>query len=82
MIISPCISICKTDPKTGYCYGCGRSTEEKVIWKGEKTSDEWKKNNLIEIQNRLKGWQLESFKESYEHKINNGISLYKKANTK
>tara|TARA_B100000700_G_scaffold204546_1_gene224909 strand:- start:1033 stop:1281 length:249 start_codon:yes stop_codon:yes gene_type:complete len=82
MIISPCISICKTDPKTGYCYGCGRSTEEKIIWKGEKTSDEWKKNNLIEIQNRLKGWQLESFKESYQHKINNGISLYKKANIK
>ena len=82
MIISPCISICKTDPKTGYCYGCGRSTEEKIIWKGEKTSDEWKKNNLIEIQNRLKGWQLESFKESYQHKINNGISLYKKANKK
>ena len=82
MIISPCISICKTDPRTGYCYGCGRSTEEKIIWKGEKTSDEWKKNNLIEIQNRLKGWQLESFKESYQHKINNGISLYKKANIK
>ena len=82
MIISPCISICKTDPVTGYCYGCGRNNEEKIIWKGEKTSDEWKKNNLIEIQNRLKGWQLESFKESYQHKINNGISLYKKANTK
>ena len=82
MIISPCISICKTDPSTGYCYGCGRNNDEKKIWKDEKTSDEWKKNNLIEIQNRLKGWQLESFKESYEHKINNGISLYKKANTK
>ena len=54
MIISPCISICKTDPKTGYCYGCGRSNEEKKIWKGEKTSTEWKKNNLIEIQKRLK----------------------------
>ena len=38
MIISPCISICKTDPKTGYCYGCGRSTEEKIVWKDEKTS--------------------------------------------
>ena len=82
MIISPCISICKTDPKTGYCYGCGRSTQEKIFWKDEKTSDKWKKNNLIEIQNRLNGWQLESFKESYQHKINNGISLYKKANTK
>jgi len=31
MIISPCISICKTDPSTGYCYGCGRSNEEKRL---------------------------------------------------
>ena len=29
MIVSPCISICKTDPSTGYCYGCGRSNEKK-----------------------------------------------------
>ena len=81
MIISPCISICKTDPVTGYCYGCGRNNEEKKIWKSESTSEEWKKNNIIEIQKRLRGWQLESFKESYEYKINNGLSLYNK-NTK
>jgi uncharacterized protein len=78
MIISPCISICKTDPKTGYCYGCGRSNEEKKIWKKEETSEEWKKENINKIQERLTGWQLESFKESYKHKINNGISLFKK----
>ena len=29
MIVSPCISICKTDPKTVYCYGCCRSNDEK-----------------------------------------------------
>ena len=29
MIISPCISICKMDPLTGYCYGCGRNANEK-----------------------------------------------------
>jgi len=78
MIISPCISICKTDPKTGYCYGCGRNNEEKKVWKLENTSDEWKKNNIEEIKNRLNGWQLESFEESYEYKIKNGISLFKK----
>ena len=78
MIISPCISICKTDPKTGYCYGCGRSNEEKKIWKLVDTSDNWKKNNLEEIKNRLTGWQLESFEESYEYKKKNGISLFKK----
>ena len=78
MIISPCISICRTDPKTGYCYGCGRSNDEKKIWKLENTSDEWKKKNITEIKNRLNGWQLESFEESYDYKRKNGISLFKK----
>ena len=39
---------------------------------------EWKKENLEIIQKRLTGWQLESFKESYTYKIENGISLFKK----
>ena len=82
MKVSPCVSICKTDPVTGYCYGCGRTNEEKKIWKDEKTSEEWKKDNILKIQERLNGWQLESFKESYRHKINNGVSLYKKVNLK
>ena len=30
-IISPCISICKTDPVTGYCYGCARTNDEKAL---------------------------------------------------
>ena len=78
MIVTPCISICKTDPVTGFCYGCGRNNEEKKIWKIQDTTDEWKKKNLIEIRKRLEGWQLESFEESYKHKIENGISLIKK----
>ena len=79
MIISPCISICKTDPKTGYCYGCGRNNEEKKMWKLDSTTNQWKQDNLINIQQRLNGWQLESFKDSYKHKTENGISLYKKS---
>jgi predicted Fe-S protein YdhL (DUF1289 family) len=78
VIISPCISICKTDPVTGYCYGCGRSNDDKKNCKLEKTTDEWKQINLQEIQKRLTGWQLESFKESYKSKLENGISLFKK----
>ena len=46
MIISPCISICKTDPLTGYCYGCGRNEEDKKKWKDPNTSNEWKKNTM------------------------------------
>ena len=78
MIISPCISICKIDPTTGYCYGCGRNNDEKKKWKLHETTNEWKTTNLETIKKRLSGWQLESFNESYEHKINNGVSLFKK----
>ena len=77
-IISPCISICKTDPLTGYCYGCARTDEEKYSWKDEKTTNEWKLRNLEEILSRMKGWQQNTFRESYNHKIKNGISLFKK----
>ena len=78
MIVSPCISICKTDPVTGFCYGCGRTNEEKKKWKLDETTDEWKEENLLEIKSRLKGWQLRSFEESYKNKVENGISLFKK----
>ena len=45
-VVSPCISICKTDPRTGFCYGCGRTEKEKIVWKEEKTTILWKKENL------------------------------------
>tara|TARA_Y100000590_G_scaffold271600_1_gene304911 strand:+ start:891 stop:1166 length:276 start_codon:yes stop_codon:yes gene_type:complete len=80
-IVSPCISICRTDPRTGYCYGCCRTNEEKIIWKDEKTEISWKKENLKTLIERMSGWQLETFKESYQYKSKFGISLFKKNNT-
>tara|TARA_Y200000002_G_C22148268_1_gene441814 strand:+ start:107 stop:370 length:264 start_codon:yes stop_codon:yes gene_type:complete len=77
-IVSPCISICKTDPVSGFCYGCARTNDEKKLWKNENTTKEWKEKNLKEITQRMTGWQLDTFKESYKHKLNNGISLFKK----
>ena len=77
-IVSPCISICKTDPVTGFCYGCGRTNDEKKLWKDDATTNEWKSENLKIIITRMKGWQLETFKESYKHKVKKGISLFKK----
>ena len=81
-VISPCISICKTDPVTGYCYGCARTNDEKKLWKDEDTKDNWKEENLKIIVTRMQGWQLETFKESYDHKKNKGISLFKKSQIK
>ena len=77
-IVSPCISICKTDPLTGYCYGCARTEIEKKIWKDEKTNNKWKKENITELLGRMTGWQLDAFKESYNHKVKTGISIFKK----
>ena len=76
--ISPCISICRTDPVTGYCYGCARTNEEKKLWKDENTKNQWKIENLKLITSRMQGWQRETFKESYDHKKNKGMSLFKK----
>ena len=78
MIITPSKSICKTDPSTGYCCGCGRGNEEKRLSNSKEITDDWKKENIIEIKKRLTGWQLESFKESNFYKIKNDMSLFKK----
>jgi predicted Fe-S protein YdhL (DUF1289 family) len=77
-IISPCISICKTEPITGYCYGCTRTSDEKKIWKEENTTNQWKEKNLIELKKRMTGWQLTTFEESYNYKLKEGVSLFKK----
>ena len=76
-ITSPCISICRTAPRTGFCYGCARTDKEKKIWKEEKTTVVWKKENLNLLIQRMSGWQLETFKESYSNKIKTGLSIFK-----
>ena len=77
-VTSPCISVCKTDPISGFCYGCGRSNDEKKTWKDENTTNEWKLSNIEELRSRLDGWQLEAFNESYKSKQDSGLSLIKK----
>ena len=77
-IVTPCMSVCKTDPISGFCYGCGRTDEDKKMWKDHETSNEWKINNLELLRTRLHGWQKDAFDESYAYKKENGISLIKK----
>ena len=67
-IASPCVSICKTDPISGYCYGCGRTDDEKLKWKDKSTTLNWKKDNLNELKKRLYGWVLFAFEKNYENK--------------
>ena len=76
-ITSPCISVCKSDPVTDFCYGCGRTDEDKKMWKNPETSDKWKIENIELLRTRLNGWQLEAFDKSYAFKKETGISLIK-----
>ena len=55
MIISPCISICKIDPSTGYCYSCARTNEEKnlgnfkiQLMNGKKITSKKLKKDLVD----------------------------------
>ena len=37
---SPCISICKMDPVSGFCYGCYRSRDEIAAWRGMEVAEQ------------------------------------------
>ena len=76
--ISPCISICKSDPKTGFCYGCARTDDEKKNWKNPETTNEWKKENLKILTSRMSETQLKTFSRSYNDKIKFGKLVYSK----
>tara|TARA_A100001011_G_C14064401_1_gene737525 strand:- start:273 stop:527 length:255 start_codon:yes stop_codon:yes gene_type:complete len=77
-IISPCISICKSNSSTGFCYGCARTEEEKKIWKNPETKDDWKKENLKVLTSRMSASQLKTFNQSYNEKIKFGKLVYSK----
>ena len=78
-IISPCISICKSDPSNGFCYGCARTDEEKKIWKNPVTTNIWKEKNLNILKSRMGDSQLKTFEQSYEEKVKFGKLVYSKS---
>tara|TARA_Y100000992_G_C21062321_1_gene394748 strand:- start:408 stop:659 length:252 start_codon:yes stop_codon:yes gene_type:complete len=78
-IISPCISICKSDPDTGFCYGCARTDEEKKIWKNLDTTDQWKVENLKILKSRMSETQKKVFEKSYKEKLEFGKLVYTKS---
>ena len=77
-IISPCISICKSNSSTGFCYGCARTEEEKKIWKNPETKNDWKKENLKVLTSRMSDSQFKTFNQSYNEKIKFGKLVYSK----
>lgn len=50
-IESPCILVCQIDPKTSYCFGCGRTREEISGWIG--MTPETRRAIMAELPGRL-----------------------------
>jgi len=46
-IESPCVLICAIEPKSGHCYGCGRTRTEIARWTG------YSEDERTELMNEL-----------------------------
>jgi uncharacterized protein len=33
-VVSPCVGVCRLEPATGICLGCGRTIAEIAAWSG------------------------------------------------
>ena len=47
---SPCINLCRMDPKSGLCEGCYRTIDEIVQW--STATEETKRKVWVEIRQR------------------------------
>lgn len=50
MLKSPCINVCRMDPRSGLCTGCFRTIEEITVW--ARTDDHERRNILNRIAAR------------------------------
>jgi predicted Fe-S protein YdhL (DUF1289 family) len=50
---SPCISVCRMDPRTGWCEGCSRTIDEIAAW--SRLDDAGKRAILARLDARRHG---------------------------
>jgi predicted Fe-S protein YdhL (DUF1289 family) len=50
-VLSPCQSVCRVDPDTGWCEGCLRTLDEITAW--SRMGDDGKRGVWREIAQRL-----------------------------
>jgi predicted Fe-S protein YdhL (DUF1289 family) len=48
---SPCVSICRMNPHSGWCEGCGRTIDEIAQW--SSMSDEARRTVWAQLAQRL-----------------------------
>ena len=75
-MISPCVSLCAMDAH-GHCVGCARTQAEKIKWKDQSTTDDWKRKNLEQCRFRMSTIQKDYWDRSYSFKQTHNISIHK-----
>lgn len=66
-IESPCILVCSIDMKTGFCFGCGRTSAEIAGWTGY-TSDR-RRAVMEELPGRLSKVERKPRRETKRRRI-------------
>ena len=59
---SPCILVCSIDDKTGYCFGCGRTSQEIGSWMDY--SSEQRRSIMAVLPKRLEGVERKPRRET------------------
>lgn len=50
MVPSPCINVCRINPRSGWCEGCARTLDEIAAW--SKLGDEAKRAVWLQLEQR------------------------------
>ena len=64
---SPCILVCSIDPKTGYCFGCGRTRDEIAGW--TLYSPEKRREVMADLEERLKTVERKPRRETRRQRL-------------
>lgn len=62
VIESPCILVCVIDQKTGFCFGCGRTSAEIADW--ITMTPERRASVMAELPERLSGIERKPRRET------------------
>lgn len=51
-VSSPCIRVCRLDPETGLCEGCGRTRDEITKW--YRMTEEERQRIMVKLPDRMR----------------------------
>ncbi|MCF6322428.1 MAG: DUF1289 domain-containing protein [Rhizobiaceae bacterium] len=66
-ISSPCILVCSIDDKSGYCFGCGRTSAEIGVW--ANLSEPARLHIMAELETRLETIERKPKRETRRKKL-------------